>query len=81
MSDTEHRSLRTAILGERVGLNDLAAALGITRRSVYDLIERHKIPYIRVLNRRYFNPAEVRRALESDVIHAQSRPRGRPRNK
>ena len=79
MSTFEHPNIRAAILGERVQIADLAAALGVTPRAVYTLVDRHKIPFVRACGRRFYDPAEVKRALENAASNSPGRGRGRPR--
>ncbi len=79
MNSTENHCVRAAILGERVGIDAIAAAIGVTTRAVYNLVARHRIPFIRVCGKRLFDPAEVRRALESCPGNPPARTRGRPR--
>ena len=69
---------RAEIVGGRWTLPMIAAALNCTERAVYDLVARLQLPYIRVLGKRFYDPADIRRALERD---AQNRApgRGRPR--
>ncbi len=79
MSNFEHPNIRAAILGERVQIADLAAALGVTARAIYSLVDRHKIPFVRACGRRFYDPSEIKRALENASGNPPARGRGRPR--
>jgi hypothetical protein len=76
IADDATRALRAELIGDRVTIEQIAAALGRTTRSIYNLIDRHRIPYVRVLNVRYLKLDDVRRALVGDPA---PRHRGRPR--
>ena len=67
------------LIGNRRPLQQIAAALKCTERSVYNLVDRYRIPYVRVLNKRYLDPKDVRDALLRDQGNAPVRRRGRPR--
>lgn len=58
---------------------EIAAALGCTERSVYNLVDQLRIPYVRVLSKRLVNPADFRAALAKQRANAAPRGRGRPR--
>ena len=70
---------RAEIVGQRWTLPMIAAALGCTERAVYDLVARLQLPYIRVLGKRFYDPADIRRALERDAQNCAPSGRGRPR--
>ena len=67
------------LVGDRRTLQQIATALGCTERAVYSLIDRHRIPYLRVLSKRYVDPKDIRDALLRDQSNAPTRGRGRPR--
>ncbi len=67
------------LIGDRWDYRRIAAALHCTERSVYTLVDRHRIPYIRVLNTRYVDPDQVREALLREQANIPPRGRGRPR--
>ena len=67
------------LIGARWSYSQIAAALGCTERAVYILVDRYRIPYIIVLNRRYVEPSAIREALLRDQVNAAPRGRGRPR--
>jgi hypothetical protein len=43
------------------------------------LVDRYKIPYIKMLNRRYVDPADIHTALLRDQANVPPRRAGRPR--
>jgi len=67
------------LIGNRWNYQQIAAAFGCTERAVYMLIDRYKIPYIRVLARRYVEPKAIREALLHDQANTPARGRGRPK--
>jgi excisionase family DNA binding protein len=71
-------ALRTALIGDRVTIEQAAVALGVTQRSVYNAITRKRIPFVRIFGVRYMAPADIRAALIGDVNRQPRRP-GRPR--
>ena len=79
MNTNETSAVREALLGARVQIADLAAALGVTPRAVYNLVDRHKIPFVRACGRRFYDPSEIKRALENASGNPPARGRGRPR--
>jgi excisionase family DNA binding protein len=77
-TDPAAAALRTALIGDRVTIEQAAVALGVTQRSVYNAITRKCIPFVRIFGVRYMAPADIRAALIGEVI-AAARGRGRPR--
>jgi len=71
-------ALRTALIGDRVTIEQAAVALGVTQRSVYNAITRKRIPFVRIFSVRYLEPGALRTALLGEV-NAAPRGRGRPR--
>lgn len=71
-------SLRSAIIGSRVTIDEAAEAFGVTPRAVYQQIAKHSIPFIKVFDIRYLDPNDLRAALIADRNTAP-RGRGRPR--
>lgn len=67
------------IIGSRITIEQTAAALRCTPKSVYNLIDRHKIPFIKILDKRFIEPADIRTAVLKDQQNAPARGRGRPR--
>jgi excisionase family DNA binding protein len=67
------------LIGPRLTFKQIAAALGCTERAIYNLVDEHKIPFIRVLSVRYVDPADFRSALTRAQNNAPARGRGRPR--
>ena len=70
---------RAEIVGQRWTFPQVAAALGCTERSVYSLVAELKIPFVRVLNKRFVDPGDIRAAIERRRVNAAPRTRGRPR--
>jgi excisionase family DNA binding protein len=66
------------LIGNRRTYKQLAAALNCSERAVYLLVDKHKIPFIRVLNKRYIDPADFRHALIENQSNTSARGRGRP---
>jgi hypothetical protein len=82
-TDTEDRTalpltLRD-LIGNRKTTEEIAAAIDGTTRSVYNLVEKFKIPFIRVLNKRYYKPEDFAAALTRQEHNVSPRRRGRPR--
>jgi hypothetical protein len=71
--------LLTEIVGNRRTIQQIAAALRCTERSVYNLIDRHKIPFIKILDQRYVEPKDIRTAVLKEQQNVPARGRGRPR--
>ena len=69
----------TDLVGDLWTYQQLAAALGCSERSVYNLIDQLRIPYVRVVGKRLVNPAAFRAALAKQQANAAPRGRGRPR--
>lgn len=69
---------RAELVGQRWTLSQIAAALSCTERAVYDLVARLQLPYVRVLGKRFYDPADIRVALERQAKNHPPR-RGRPR--
>jgi hypothetical protein len=67
------------LIGNRWSYQQVAAALNCTERAVYSLIIRYRIPYIKVLNKRYVEPSAIREAVLRDQANTPPRGRGRPR--
>jgi hypothetical protein len=67
------------LVGDLWNYQQLAAALGCSERSVYNLMEQMRVPYVRVLGKRLVNPADFRAALARQQANTSSRGRGRPR--
>jgi len=76
-TDPAAAALRAALIGDRVTIEQAAAALGVTPRAVYGAISRHDIPYVRVFGVRYLSPDALRAALVREVNRRPRRP-GRP---
>ncbi len=72
-------SIRVSIIGDRKPLKQIAEALGCSERAIYMLIDRYKIPYLKVLNVRHALPADIHAALLREQANSPPRGRGRPR--
>jgi hypothetical protein len=72
-------SIRASVIGNRQTYEQIAAALGSSERAIYMLVDRYKIPYIKMLNRRYVDPADIHTALLRDQANVPPRRAGRPR--
>jgi hypothetical protein len=70
------QDLRSAIIGNRVTIEQAAEAFGVTPRAIYQKIDAHNIPYIKVFDIRYLDPNDLRTAL---IVDRNSAPRGRGR--
>jgi excisionase family DNA binding protein len=66
------------LVGNRWTYQQIAAVFGVTERSVYALVDQHKIPFIKVMNRRYVSPDDIRNAVTRDQANAPPRGPGRP---
>ena len=69
-------AIRAALIGDRITIAQAAAAFRVTERCVYNAIETHRIPFVKVFGVRYMAPADLRRAL---VLDSNTAPRGRGR--
>ncbi len=67
------------LVGDLWTYQQLAAALGCSERSIYNLIDQLHIPYVRVLGKRLVKPADFRTALAKQQANTAPRGRGRPR--
>jgi hypothetical protein len=74
-------ALRQATIGNRLNIPMLAATFRVHERTIYDATERHRIPYIRLFNQRWFDPEDVRRALITKRNTPHTERRGRPRKR
>jgi hypothetical protein len=70
--------LRSAIIGNRVTIDEAAEAFGVTPRAIYQQIAKHNIPFVKVFDIRYLDPNDLRAALIAERNTAP-RGRGRPR--
>ena len=77
--DPDPVTIRLALIGDRLTIAQLAAAFDVTERAIYSLIDRYRIPFIRVFNERLLKPDDVRHALLGETPLPPPRPRGRPR--
>lgn len=78
--DTPTPAARADLLGRDLWTyGEIAAALGCTERSIYNLVDQLRIPYVRVLGKRLVNPADFRAALTKQQMNTAPRGRGRPR--
>ena len=75
-ADPDAAAIRAALIGDRITITQAAAAFNVTDRSIYNAIEQHRIPYVKVFGVRYIMPADLRRAL---VLDSNTAPRGRGR--
>jgi hypothetical protein len=72
-------SIRATVIGNRQPYKQIAEALGCTERAVRMLVDRYRIPYIRVINIRHVDPADIHTALLRDQANVPPRRPGRPR--
>jgi hypothetical protein len=70
-------AIRAKLIGNRRSIADLAAAFDVTERTIYNAIAQHAIPYVKVFNVRYLDPADLHRALIAG--NTAPRTRGRPK--
>lgn len=86
MSQTERpqdtHEQQAPLLGNRLSIAKLAIALNPDdppcERSVYNLVDRLNVSYVKVLNVRWYDPDEVRSAILAGEINRQPRRAGRP---
>jgi excisionase family DNA binding protein len=64
-SHTSVRSHEARTFEPLLTIDQTAAALGISRRQVYTLLERRELPHVRVGQRIRFLPGDLRAYLES----------------
>jgi hypothetical protein len=73
------------LLGNRLNIAGLAIALNPAsppcERSVYNLMDSLNVPYIKVLNARWYDPAQVKAAIMAREVNREPRRRGRPANR
>lgn len=77
-TDPAAEALRKAVIGDRVTIEQAAQAFGVTTRSIYNAIARHRIPFVRAFGTRFLAPDDLRRCLLAEG-NAAPRGRGRPR--
>lgn len=70
--------LRAKLIGNRVTIEQAAAAFDVTTRAIYQAIARHKIPFVKIFDVRYLDPEDLRSAI---VAQSNTAPRGRGRPK
>jgi len=51
--------MKDCSLPKLLGVNELAELLGISPKTVYNLAQQRKIPFVRISNRLRFDPADV----------------------
>jgi excisionase family DNA binding protein len=78
-ADPAATALRASLIGNRHSYQQIAEALRCTERAVYMLVDRCRIPYIRVLGKRYVDSNDILQALLRDQANSPPRSRGRPR--
>ena len=71
--------IRLAVIGPRKRFEEIAEAMGCSGRAIYLLVDKFRIPYIKVLNRRYVDPSDIQKALMRDEANTPARGPGRPR--
>ena len=72
---------RSVIIGTRKTPAEIALALDCCERSIWNTIERHNVPYIKFLGRRYVEPRDIAAALLVQEVRRAPRRPGRPANK
>lgn len=78
-TDPAVTALRQTLIGDKVTIEQVAAALGRTERCIYNAIDRHKIPFVRMFGTRYIAPDALKTALLGSEPVPGKRGRGRPR--
>ncbi|HVC62388.1 MAG TPA: hypothetical protein VND19_18750 [Acetobacteraceae bacterium] len=78
VDDPETAAIRKAMIGDRVTLKATAKAMGVCERTLYYAVQRNPAPYIVVFGRRFYEPADLARAVVAER-NAEKRGRGRPR--
>jgi hypothetical protein len=66
------------LVGNRLTYAQIAAAFEVTERAVYMLVDQYKIPFIKVMNRRYVSPDDIRNAVTRVQANTPPRGPGRP---
>ena len=77
--DAELAAIREKIIGNRKPFPQLARALNVTERSIYNLVARYHIPTVKFLGKQYADPAAIGVAAMRDHANAPPRRPGRPR--
>ena len=72
-------AIREKIVGTRASIPQLARALGVTERTIYNLIDQYRIEYVKVCNQRLVEPAAIRAAVLRDQANTPARRPGRPK--
>ena len=72
-------AIRQSVMGNRQPYEQIAKAMNCTPRAIYLLVDRYKIPYIQILNRRYVDVADIQKAIVRQQANSPRRSRGRPR--
>lgn len=70
--------LRQWLIGDNVTISNIAAALMVTERSIYQLLQKHHIPFVTIFGKRYISPASLEAVLLKPKTYAANS-RGRPR--
>lgn len=73
-------ALRSAMVDGRITIAETAAAFRVTERSVYNAIDRYRVPFVKVFGVRYLRPEDLRKALIAAETNSPPRRRGRPRS-
>jgi excisionase family DNA binding protein len=81
VTDPEPAAIRAQIVGNNVSIPNLARALNVTDRSIYNLIAKYRIPFVKVCNQRLLEPADFKAAVLRDQANAPPRRPGRPRTR
>lgn len=68
----------SAIVGNRVSRRELARQFQCCEDSIDNLAKKYNIPFIKVLNERFFDLSEFRAKIEASVRPPAPRKRGRP---
>jgi hypothetical protein len=66
------------IVGNRVSRRELARQFKCCEDSIDNLAKKYDIPFIKVLNERYYDMAEFRARIEASIRNPAPRKRGRP---
>ena len=70
---------RALLIGSKLTIPDAAKALNCCLKTVRNLMDRHRIPYVKINGRVYLEPTDLLAAIEKTKRNAPSEPRGRGR--
>jgi hypothetical protein len=83
---TDTTEQRNPLLRNYVNVDALTHLLGtpgkaVSERSVYNEMDRLGVPYVKIMNARWWNVDDVRAAILAREVNREPRRRGRPANR